>query len=172
MSATLDNPSALIVEPSLDDLPPFIAALSAAGFRVTAAANFVQAKALLDLQVPALLMTAVRLGAYNGLHLVMRAKAAAPKLAAIVTSTMPDPVLQAEADAMDASFLVKPFDSRELIAAAWRTLCRDSSGPPLRAPFERRSGRERRHANSGHHPERRVGDRRRVLGPSTGLRLD
>ena len=171
MSATLHVPSTLIVEPSLDDLPSFVLCLSEAGFRVTAAATYLQARTLLDARAASLLITEVRLGAYNGLHLVIRAKTATPPIPAIVMSSMDDPVLRAETEAMGATFLVKPFAGTELRAAALRTMLGDPHGAPPRAPFERRESERRRDATPCPR-ERRVGERRRRLEEHRFVPLD
>lgn len=152
--------SVLVVEPVLDDLIPLVSTLSRAGFRVTAAASFAQATPLLNLGTPAILMAAVRLGVYNGLHLVLRGKAIRPTLAALVFAPDTDPVLRADAEAMGATFVVKPIDERELIAAVAQTYFRrDRVGPPIRAPFERRVA-DRRAGIHPSFPERRVVERR------------
>jgi DNA-binding NtrC family response regulator len=153
--------SVLLVEPSLDELLPVVATLTAAGFHVTAAGNFAQARALLDTHLPSMLVTAVRLGLYNGLHLVIRGMAVKPDLAAIVTSEMADPVLHSYAESMGATFMVKPIPAKDLIAAALRTIfARDTSSGAIRPPYERRV-HERRRSEHSHGSERRVAERRR-----------
>jgi PleD family two-component response regulator len=154
--------SVLVVDPSLEDLLLTMSRLTRSGFRVTAADSFAQAKGVIASRPPALLVTAVRLGAYNGLHLVLRAKSARPDVAAIVISAVDDPVLQADAEAMGATFMVTPVEEKDLIAAVLQTIFRsDASVGPIRPPFERRLG-ERRTAQVSMHHERRVSDRRRV----------
>ena len=132
-------------------------------FEVTVAETFAKAKDRLNTRPPALLVTEIRLGEYNGLHLVLRGKAQRPSMAALVMSSMADPVLQTEAEAMGATFLVKPLENSELLAAVTRTLFqRDRSEGPVRPPFERRKG-DRRAAIMVIGPERRAGERRRDL---------
>ena len=161
VSALLDTPSVVVVEPSLDDLLPLVGALTAAGFQVTSAGTFIQARELLNSQPPSILVTTLRLGLYNGLHLVLRGKVAKPEMAALVTSPVADPVLQADAEAMGATFMLKPVTERDLIAAALRTLySSDRSLAPLRPPFERRAS-ERRVLQGSFDPGRRVAERRR-----------
>ena len=160
--ATLVGPaSVLLVEPSLDELLPVVATLTGAGFHVTAAGSFAQARAMLDTHVPSLLVTSVRLGLYNGLHLLIRASAVKPDLAAVVTSEVADPVLHAYAESMGATFMVKPIVATDLVAAALRTLfARNPSSGAIRPPFERRV-HERRRAVDSRVSERRVAERRR-----------
>ena len=155
--------SALVVDPRLNEALSTVALLTNQGFEVTVAETFAKAKDRLNTRPPTLLLTEVRLGEYNGLHLVLRGKAQRPSMAALVLSSVPDPVLRTEAEAMGATFLVKPIADRELLAAVTRTLFqRDRSEGPVRAPFERRAT-ERRAAIVVIGPERRSGERRRDL---------
>jgi DNA-binding response OmpR family regulator len=158
-----DALSVLVVEPSLEALVVVTTTLTTAGFRVTAAESFVQAKPILLSQPPTILVTAVRLGAYNGLHLVLRAKSVRPEIAALVTSPENDAVLRADAEEMGATFVVTPLPEKDLIAAVLQTLFRsDPAGSPIRPPFERRLG-ERRAGSETFSDERRSADRRRLL---------
>ena len=168
VSEVLDTLPVLVVEPSLDELLPLVGTLTAAGFQVTAAGTFSQARELLSSQPPSILVTTLRLGLYNGLHLVLRGKLTKPDMAALVTSPVADPVLQADAEAMGATFMLKPVTEQDLIAAALRTLySSDPSVAPLRPPFERRV-RERRACEVPSDPGRRVAERRRRMLSSVG----
>lgn len=160
VSDAVPRASALIVDPVLSDALFLVAAISAAGFRVTVADGFAEALERLGMH-PALLIAAIRLGEYNGLHLVLRGKSARPNLAAIVTSTTPDPVLQQEAEQLGATFVLKPITVEELRAVIARTMYRTAATGPIRSPFERREAERRVLANPVHQPERRVKDRRR-----------
>ena len=158
--------SVLTVEPVLDDLLAIASSLSAVGFHVTAAEGFSQAKPLLTTHGPRILMTAARLGMYNGLHLVLRGKSMQPDLAALVTSETPDRILQAEVEAMGATFVMKPISTSHLVAAILQTVYRRDAAAPIRPPFERRSA-DRRATVTTFGEERRSTDRRRLmpLGP-------
>jgi len=152
--------AALVVDPSLQEALSTVALLTGRGFEVTVAESFAKAKERLNARVPSLLITEIRLGEYNGLHLVLRGKAQRPSMAALVTSSVADPVLQADAEAMGATFLVKPTDEKNLLAAVLRTMFqRDRAEGPVRAPFERRQS-ERRAAIVVIGPERRHSERR------------
>jgi DNA-binding NtrC family response regulator len=156
--------SVLVVEPALDELLIVTAMLSSAGFHVTAAASFAQARALLGGPRPfALLFTALRLGMFNGLHLVVRARCVQPTMAALVTASPEDAMLQAEAESLGATFVVKPTTTQESIAAILQTVFRgDQSAAPIRPPFERRRG-ERRETRQPVSEDRRQRDRRRKI---------
>jgi two-component system response regulator GlrR len=88
--------------------------LRSAGHLVTRAFGFEEAKRCLAFATPDLLMTDVRLGAYNGLHLVMRAHLQHPGMPAIVLDTDHDPVLEREANGAGATYVSKPFEAKSL----------------------------------------------------------
>jgi DNA-binding NtrC family response regulator len=99
--------------------------LSAAGYRVVTSASFDDGKALLDAtDPPALLIVSVRLGAYNGLHLVIRGRLDRPSMAAILTSDMHDPVLAAEAARYGAGYVGGAVDRDALLTLALQALGR------------------------------------------------
>jgi DNA-binding NtrC family response regulator len=138
-----------------------ISALSLVGFQTRVADSFEEARDMLVAQPPAVLVADIRLGAYNGLHLVLRGKQARPNMAAIVTTDWPDKVLMAEAEAMGATFLLKPAVREEFLAAIFRTLFRHDAGTPIRSPFERRHGERRAATAAAVEEERRRQTRRR-----------
>ena len=103
----------LLVGPSglVQSLAPI---LTAAGYELTVVADFGRARALLDSH-PDLLITELKLGNYNGLHLAIRAHAA--NTPAIVVGT-PDPVLEAEAERQGATYVKPPIDPRRIASLA------------------------------------------------------
>ncbi len=166
--------SALIVDPRPDDKAFFAETLIGAGFHVLVAETFHEARELLEHHSPNIIVTELRLGEYNGLHLLMRGKAQRQDLAAIVTSTWVDPVLQAETERMRGTFLPKPITREDALAAVLRTCFRDSAdADPVRSPFERRQT-IRRVASmpvDGESERRRLVERRRnyALNPESAL---
>ena len=153
--------TALVVEPSVAETLFLVSSLSELGFQVNVSDNFRDARARL-MSGPALLVTELRLGEYNGLHLVFRAKSIRSDMAAIIRTQIGDPLLQLEAERMGATFVLKTTSPGEFRAAVSRTLMRRTdSFEPIRPPFERRH-RERRaaHGMLEHMPERRVTERR------------
>lgn len=106
-------------------------------FQVTLATSFADAKQLLREWQPSLIVAAVQLGEFNGLGLVLRAKATNPEVRAVVLSRVADTVLQADAEALGATFVSLPIEHRELRAAIIRTIFQPAV-TPIRAPFERR----------------------------------
>jgi DNA-binding NtrC family response regulator len=98
-------------------------ALSGAGYRVVTSTSFADGKAVLEAQEPpALLIVSVRLGAYNGLHLVIRGRLDHPGMAAVLTSDTHDPVLAAEAVTYGATYISGTTQRDELLAASMRAL--------------------------------------------------
>jgi CheY-like chemotaxis protein len=105
----------LVVDVDLKALTATSAVLGEAGYLVTQASTFNDARQRLVLTRPDVLITAVRLGGFNGLHLVISGRARFPEMTAIVTHTVSDPVLQADAAEQKAEWLVMPFDAQTLI---------------------------------------------------------
>lgn len=89
--------------------------LRSAGHFVTRAFGFEEAKRWLRFAPQDLLMTDVRLGAYNGLHLVMRAHAEHPGMPAVVVDAGHDPVFEREVNAAGAMYVAKPFEAKSLV---------------------------------------------------------
>jgi DNA-binding NtrC family response regulator len=175
-SANVPAPlTAIVVEPTLVDIWFAVSGLASSGFHITVAESFLEAKVLIDKQPPAVLITDVRLREYNGLHLVLRGKAARPEMAAIVVTTVADPVLQAEAERMNATFILKPTTRQEFLAAVYRTLFRSAADAgPIRPSFERRLAERRLPEKEMSSAERRIAERRRALGapPTNNLLMN
>jgi DNA-binding response OmpR family regulator len=162
--------SALVVDPNHVWRVETESLLAAAGFAVIGSPSYKDALPLLMTASPTLLVTEVRLGAYNGLQLAIRGRAERPDMALVVASAFHDAVLQREAEQFGATFVHKPVTPHELLAAIRRTLARrpSESGAvaPIRAPFERRRA-ERRQMVATVARDRRQMERRR--GVATGV---
>ena len=143
-----------------------VSALTAAGFTVSASDNYRDAKNLFATHPPLVLITEIRLGAYNGLQLALRARATVPPATVILISSVLDVVLVRDAERAGATFVLKPFTDEDLLAAIYRTAMRKPNAEgelePIRPPFERRAG-ERRVISSVMEIERRRGDRRKDI---------
>jgi CheY-like chemotaxis protein len=114
----------LVVAPAGSATSSVIPLLEQAGYRVTAVQDFSAAKASLA-SGPELLITELKLGAYNGLHLAIRARA---RNMPVLVVGHADPVQQAEADRQKAAYLVPPLADdrllgvvRDLLTAAQHT---------------------------------------------------
>jgi CheY-like chemotaxis protein len=112
----------LVVYADPEDRERTVVLLETAGYQVAAASNFEEAKQFLANQAPDVLITDLRLGSYNGLHLVLRSRTDHPDMAALVTSRFPDPVLEAEAEREHARFLLRPIKDAELLDAITSSL--------------------------------------------------
>lgn len=103
----------------VDDDEPLLRALemtlSARDKDVEAFSTFEEARRALRARTFDALITDVRLGAFNGLQLAVIARDEQPHIRIIVFSGFEDPVLQAEAKAVGAQYLVKPVTGAELI---------------------------------------------------------
>ena len=90
--------------------------LTAAGYSVVACDRFETAKQHLADAQPDVLLTDVRLGAFNGLQLVILAKEMGPHTA-VVMSAFDDPMLRKDANLCGAGYLTKPFTRDQVLAA-------------------------------------------------------
>ncbi|MEZ5421345.1 MAG: PilZ domain-containing protein [Vicinamibacterales bacterium] len=91
-----------------------ITALRRSGFSARASASFPDARRTLEEgPPPEVLVTDVRLGPYNGLHLVAVARVEFPRTVAIVIGGQ-DHVLEVEAAGLGARYLLSPVTPRDL----------------------------------------------------------
>ena len=131
----------LVVNADRDRLHATEEILVSAGFLVTCASTFDQAKQGLLVAPPDLLVTDVRLGAYNGLHLVVRAHSDHPSMPAIVMDVRHDQVLESETKNAGAVYVGKPLGAGPLVALV-RKLAEEARTEPSSAS-ERRVPRRR-----------------------------
>ena len=87
-----------------------------AGYDTVTCERFADAKAFLANSRPDLLLTDIRLGAFNGLQLAIYAQSRHPGIPIIVLTGYEDPTLRKEATASGATFLIKPVRHAELLA--------------------------------------------------------
>jgi DNA-binding NtrC family response regulator len=106
----------LIVEDDPATLVGFANYLHGAGLSVIPTSTFSEAHRIMQYARPDVLVADVRLGEYNGLQLVVQARALDPPPGVIVTSGYADPVLAAEAERLGAKFLSKPIEPTRLLA--------------------------------------------------------
>ncbi len=120
----------LIVDENAAVLAAMVAALTEAGHTAIGAPSFRDGIRALTSSAPALLISSVRLGPFNGLHLLMRGRAEHPGLPAILIGP-PSDVVAGEARAMGAAvYLPQPVDMDVLT-----TLVTDLSDPPVAGPI-------------------------------------
>jgi DNA-binding NtrC family response regulator len=131
---------ALVVHMASREHPGALArALTGFGFAVVVVTDFDDARNRVTTEPPDLLVTDVRLGRFNGLHLVFAAKLVKPSLAAIVVGDAEDLALSGEAERAGATFLVGSQGDGDLSGAIWRVLhARGFDGVERRRIPERR----------------------------------
>jgi hypothetical protein len=95
-------------------LRPFVEA----GHLVRIAWDFFDAKEALATYQPDLLVTAVRLGSHNGLHLVVLGRAERREMVAIVVDAQWDPVLESETRNVGGIYLAGIVDANDIAARA------------------------------------------------------
>jgi DNA-binding NarL/FixJ family response regulator len=91
--------------------------LQTAGFEVVAFGCFEDAHAYLEDHTPDVVVSDVRLGAYNGVQLVLLARARQPASRAVVISAFDDPFLRKEARRAGACYLLKPVTIGAILEA-------------------------------------------------------
>src|SRR2546430_1585414 len=109
-------PRILLVEPDDRRRLKRSEALTISGYAVSAVATFDEAVSEVRRDPPHLIIAAVRLGRFNGLHLILRSRADHPSIAGIVTGTEDDIGLTGDAARHDAAFLVEPASTSALLA--------------------------------------------------------
>jgi DNA-binding NtrC family response regulator len=156
---------ALVVEPNHGDLLFIESTLTSAGFTVRTTDNFKDAATQLVEAPPSMLVTEIRLGAYNGLQLAYRGKSMKPPMTIVLTSAYRDPVLERDVERIGATFVLKPVTAWDFLAAIYRTAMRQPTSKgtfePVQPPFERRQTERRQSpANAPLDDERRGIERR------------
>ncbi len=118
------------------------ALLSDEGYLVASVASFTEAKDLLDSVNPDLLIAAVRLNAFNGLHLAVRSRIEYPKLPVIITHPVADAVLEREAERHGLIFARNPLDNPDFLPAVESALEEHRNAQPMirRWPRKRIAG--------------------------------
>ncbi len=116
--------------------------LSREGHLVISASSFHEAKHLLPTVNPDLLIAAVRLGAYNGLHLAIRSRLDYPNLPVIITHAEADPVFEYEAKRQGAAFVVNPLENPSFLSSVQSALEQHGrpASPARRWPRKQVSG--------------------------------
>jgi DNA-binding response OmpR family regulator len=132
-----------IIDPDPQTLASLARMLSDARYHVATATTFEDASAGLAQTKPDAIIADIRLGAYNGLHLVFRARGLFPDVVGIVTDASLDSVLQADAAAANVVYLVKPLDRDVLLHLLDRRL---RERPDPRPTHARRWPRKRTEA--------------------------
>ena len=103
----------------VDDEPGFLdgitTALECEGREIAGCSTFEDARNRLLTEDFDILLTDVRLGAFNGIQLAIIAHDRNPDIGLVVFSGFDDPVLRAEASGVGAQYLVKPVTAVQLL---------------------------------------------------------
>ncbi len=117
-------PSLLLVDDDVALLTALSRYLAAHGFAVASSSSFDEARHHISAGRPDIVVTDVRLGAFNGLQLALLARDVRPDARVVVFSGYDDPVLKEEARRIGATYMVKPVSGRALM----KELLRGESG--------------------------------------------
>jgi excisionase family DNA binding protein len=115
----LEAPLVLVVDDETDLCEVYARILTRAGFRVKTAAGGAEAIALLDENLPDLLITDQLMPRVNGIEVLAHARSKAPHLPVIISTGYPDSDLLAKALEHGAfTLLAKPVTQGQLLDAA------------------------------------------------------
>ena len=154
--------TALVVDSDFGNVHSLALALRREGLDVFEATSFQEGKLLWSTQTPDVLIVDIRLGQFNGLQLLMRARSDRPDIQAIITSPFADPVLEAETRRFGGMFLIKPVDPSHVVEAVRAISSSEPVPTPVTPPYllERRRNDRRVVAMANFFPDRRIADRR------------
>jgi len=98
------------------DLTVMLGVLARAGYSVAGATTFEEAQRLLATQSPEIVIADERLGAFNGLHVLITARADHPYADLIVTTPKRNRFLEQDARSLNVHCIVKPRNVDEWVA--------------------------------------------------------
>ena len=96
--------------------------LNEAGYETSGASTFEQARKMLAGRSPDLVIADQRLGAFNGLHVIIEARAWYPGVSCIVTTPKKNRGLEADARNLDVECLVTPPNPAEWLGPVSKAL--------------------------------------------------
>ena len=103
----------------VDDQPEVLRTLAqlvaSGGYEVVTLARFDEARQFIDDTPPDILITDVRLGAFNGLQLALHMRAARPEAPIVVLSAYEDAMIRSDSERLGARWLSKPVTRRQLL---------------------------------------------------------
>jgi DNA-binding response OmpR family regulator len=112
------SPVAIVVDADLTELRRTEQSLEQVGFVVMGAGSFAQAKSLLVSITPEIVIADIKLEAFNGLHLAALCAVWRPATPFVATHNVYDPVLEADARRLNASYVVKTPGREDLTRTA------------------------------------------------------
>jgi CheY-like chemotaxis protein len=120
----------LVVTAQATTSDPVVNLLKTQGYGVTSACGFQAAVAALNVLAPEFLVSDLRLGAFNALHLAIRHRQDHPRMQTILVDSVHDAEIEREAARQGAQYLVEPIDASELFNRISNKLAND--GQPRR----------------------------------------
>jgi DNA-binding NtrC family response regulator len=112
----MERKHVLVVDDEPQVLEYLTSALTRSGYQATPCLKYEEAKAALAAGKPDLLLTDIRLGAFNGLQLAILATQKYPGTPVIILTGYEDPTLRDEAARAGATFVMKPVRLDDLLA--------------------------------------------------------
>jgi DNA-binding NtrC family response regulator len=119
----------LVVSNDDAGLAAMLSVLDHAGHNARCASTFEDAARLIDEGSPDFVIADGRLGAFNGLHVIIRARAAHPETGAIVTTRTKDIGLEADARSLNVECMVKPENPAEWLEPISKWAARTATQP-------------------------------------------
>lgn len=104
----------LVVDDQPEVMRALVQFLVLDGYDVIGETEFESARRFIDESPPDVLVTDVRLGAYNGLQLVLHMRMVRPDAPIVVLSAWDDVMLRQEAGRLGAQYRTKPISRSEL----------------------------------------------------------
>lgn len=126
----MKNAAILVVTGNTSELALLVESLRNAGYGAAGASSFEAARRLLHTQWYDLLITDLRLAAYNGLHLVFHSRVLNPAASAIVLAAIPDVAHENETRRLGAHYVSGPVEPQSLIALVGTVLEGAQEQPP------------------------------------------
>lgn len=123
--------AAVLVVGNTSGLASLVEPLREAGYRAIGAGSFETARNLLHTQWYDLLITDLRLAAYNGLHLVLHSRAVNPAATAIIVAAIADDSSEVEARRLGAHYVARPVSPESLLTLVGTVL----EGAQYQSPF-------------------------------------
>ena len=106
----------LVVSNDGADLSAMLNVFENAGYQATGASTFQEAQQRIGSESPDLVIADERLGDFNGLHVLLTARAEHPHAGAIVTTPAKNRGLEADARSLNVHCMVKPRNADEWLA--------------------------------------------------------
>jgi len=98
------------------------ALLLAHGYTVMSASSFDEASNLLEAIPVDVLVTALHLAAFNGLHLAMRSRRSDTRRMVIITHDSFDATVKEQAESLGVRYVVEPMENPEFLACVEQAL--------------------------------------------------